>query len=349
MSRTDDILDKTKRKEPEAKKWKVIVGITLSLILCTSIYFGILYFSEPIIDDYLENSGGYPSLIYRAYNVYENESADYSNSIFLFGSSLVNAGIRPDKISSELSQHGYDNLTIYNLHISMDTPLLRSLEIQKTIESSPKMVIYGVTYRDVVDTTMHSDERFTLVHDKLEISEDALFLYNQKELELINTEPPADYSKKYLLSALEWAVKKQFTPKTLANASSNTTSPPPVELDIDELEFNADGARSIVWHPEISNERTRYMEALLYNVRTLEDAGIDVVLINMPLTPALSNKISNETRQNFFDLLNDTGANWYDFERAYGYEFFSDLVHASSYGSDLFAPVVADIIIQEMI
>ena len=33
MSRTDDILDKTKRKEPEAKKWKVVVGIVVGLVL----------------------------------------------------------------------------------------------------------------------------------------------------------------------------------------------------------------------------------------------------------------------------------------------------------------------------
>ena len=347
MSRTDNILDKTKRKEPEAKKWKVVVGIVISLVICATIYFGILYISEPIIDDYLENSGGYPSLIYRAYNVYEDESVDYSKSIFLFGSSLVNAGIRPDKVSSELNQKGYD-YTIYNLHISMDTPILRSLEIQKTIEASPKMVIYGVTYRDVVDTTMHSDERFTLVHDKLEIAENALFLYSQKELDLINTDPPADYNKKYILSALEWAVKKQLSPKTSVDNYVSTVPSSPVALNIDEIEAEANGARYLVWHPEISKESTRYMEALLYNVRTLEDAGVDVVLINMPLTPALSELISDETRQNFFDLLNETGASWYDYERAYGYEFFGDIVHASSYGSDLFAPVVADIIIQEM-
>ena len=348
MSRTDDILDKTKRKEPEVKKWKVVVGITLSLILCTSIYFGLLYFSEPIIDDYLENSGGYPSLIYRAYNVYENESADYSNSIFLFGSSLVNAGIRPDKVSSELVRQGYDNITIYNLHISMDTPLLRSLEIQKIIEASPNMIIYGVTYRDVVDTTMHSDERFTLVHNKLDISEDALYLYNQNELELINTAPPVDYNKKYLFGAWEYALKKQETAEPLLSDSITSAVSTPVRLDVNEIESEANGPRYIVWHPDISNTSTRYKDALLYNVRTLEDAGIDVILINMPLTPALSNLISNDTRKNFFNLLDETGASWYDFERAYGYEFFGDIVHASDYGSDLFAPVIADVIIQEM-
>ena len=37
MSRTDDILDKTKRKEPEAKKLVVVVGIIVSVFVA---YFG---------------------------------------------------------------------------------------------------------------------------------------------------------------------------------------------------------------------------------------------------------------------------------------------------------------------
>ena len=43
MSRTDDILDKTKRKEPEAKKWKVVVGIVVGLVFVFTVFSPFMY------------------------------------------------------------------------------------------------------------------------------------------------------------------------------------------------------------------------------------------------------------------------------------------------------------------
>ena len=49
MSKAEDILDKTKRGEPEAKKWKVVVGIVVGLVLVVGglggvwLAFGILF------------------------------------------------------------------------------------------------------------------------------------------------------------------------------------------------------------------------------------------------------------------------------------------------------------------
>ena len=41
MSKAEDILDKTKRGEPEAKKWKVVVGIVVGLVLAGGLLYQI--------------------------------------------------------------------------------------------------------------------------------------------------------------------------------------------------------------------------------------------------------------------------------------------------------------------
>ena len=102
------------------------------------------------------------------------------------------------------------------------------------------------------------------------------------------------------------------------------------------------------WHPIVTNESTRYKQALIYNVQTLQNAGIPVVLINMPLHPLTSEKITDESRQNFYDLLNETGAKWYDMELGCGDEYFFDSHHMTFYGATQFAPRMAELIISEV-
>lgn len=329
----DRLIEKTTEKD-EAKKWKVVVGIVVGISICFLMYFGLLLISEPIIDDYLSNVSPHPKATLYAYSIYDNTSANYSNSVFFMGSSIVGNAFKTDKISSVLAERGFSDITVYNLHMPMDTPLMRSMEIQKIIDSNPSMVIFGITYRDVMDVTW-SDDRTTLVYDSLKIRDDSLHLYNSYELNDIQTPPNFDHKKLYLLSAL----RTYFGDNVVQSAPLKT---------IDELKEQANTSDYLVWHPEIGTENTRYKDALVYNVRTLKDAGIDVVIINMPISPILSDLISNESRQNYFNILNNTTAVWYDFEKDYDYDFFKDLMHATDYGSTLFAPVVADIIIQEM-
>ena len=82
MSRTDDILDKTKRKEPEAKKWKVVVGIVIGLVLVFSVYFGIYCFAD--VDTYLETKE-----IVRLYDFYDLKVGENETAVYILGDSFV--------------------------------------------------------------------------------------------------------------------------------------------------------------------------------------------------------------------------------------------------------------------
>ena len=59
--------------------------------------------------------------------------------------------------------------------------------------------------------------------------------------------------------------------------------------------------------------------------------------------------LSQPIKQIFYGLLNQTGATWYDMERDYDSSFFRDTHHARfDTGALVFAPVMADLIIQEL-
>ena len=80
MSRTDDIIDKTKRKEPEAKKWKVVVGIVVGLFVGCLLFCGIWgYVVDPFIDEYLQNKKDVVAIYdFLELNVGEEETAVYN-------------------------------------------------------------------------------------------------------------------------------------------------------------------------------------------------------------------------------------------------------------------------------
>ncbi|HJJ41694.1 MAG TPA: hypothetical protein O0W90_00055, partial [Methanocorpusculum sp.] len=235
-----------------------------------------------------------------------------------------------------------------------DIPRDRSLEIQKIIDSKPSLIIYGVTYRSITDESSDSSflERVNLVHSRLDVREDSYFLFTNDELKMITTGPSFLYNKTFFRSALK---DKLFGKDDKTNKINYKIDPygdnhrkywGNLSDNSQIIRFSNDPHNK--WRPIVTNESTIYKEALIYNVKTLQDAGIPVIIINMPIHPLFSEKITDESRQNFFDLLNQTGAVWYDMERDYGDEFFYDSHHASFYGAHQFAPVMADLIIEQV-
>ena len=92
MSRTDDILDKTKRKEPEAKKWKVIAGIVIGLVL---VLVGWSFFISPIIEEYTSET----KQIVAAYDVFESNEGNMETTVYFVGSSIIMYGIYAEEIN----------------------------------------------------------------------------------------------------------------------------------------------------------------------------------------------------------------------------------------------------------
>lgn len=344
MSRTGDIIDKTKRKEPEAKKWKVVAGIVLGLVLAGGMFLGVMLVANQSINYYLEDTKD----VLHIYDFYDAKVGENQTAVYFIGSSIVGDAIYTPAINSYLKESGY-NITSYNLAMDGDIPLRRTVQIQNIIDSSPSLVIYGVTYRTVTSESWQP-ERVILVHDNLNIREDSLYLFSDEEIEDFHKVPDLYYKKTYLRNALTYI----HTPKI--GSWDYFTDPFGLEhrehrdslKDYGQI-LNESKNPNDPWRPIVTNESTRYKDALVYNVQTLQNAGIPVVIVNMPLHPLFSEQITDESKQNFTNLLNSTGASGiYDYECYYSDDFFRDSHHAFLRGALEFAPVMADLIIQEL-
>lgn len=331
-------------KEGTSSRTTVAVCVFAGVLIASGLFVAGMYAAEPVIDTYLNDT----KEIIHLYDFYDLKIGEEQTAVYFIGSSIIGCSVYPPYINQNLSAQGY-NITAYNLIISSDTPVRRSVEIQKIIDSSPSLVVFGVTYRSVTDETAWPDERVILVHDRLNVREDARHLYSPSEWNDLKTESTPNYKKKFLPSAIshfpsvsdsthDYLYDPYGVPKRVH--LSNTKNP---EKMLEEANDPTD-----IWHPVVTNESTRYKQALIYNVQTLQNAGIPVVLINMPLHPLTSEKITNESRRNFSDLLNETGAKWYDMEFGCGDEYFFDSHHMTFYGATQFAPRMADLIIEEV-
>lgn len=68
----------------------------------------------------------------------------------------------------------------------------------------------------------------------------------------------------------------------------------------------------------------------------------------MPIHPELSKVVSDESRNNYFNLLNQTGVAWYDYENYFNGDAFVDIHHVTFDSAKSFSSVFADLIIQEL-
>ncbi|HJJ29268.1 MAG TPA: hypothetical protein O0X70_07755 [Methanocorpusculum sp.] len=212
----------------------------------------------------------------------------------------------------------------------------------------------GESYNRVQYNSIN-EEHILLINDRISVPEDALRLYSDKQLDQINQKTMMYDKKRFWKSAIRHFFSKTdgkslttstdlygFTKGKNYRESAHAKQYP---------EKIIEDAESGTWSPKITEDMTRGKEALLYNVKKLQEAGIKVVIINMPLHPLVSEKITNESRQNYFDLLDQTGATWYDYEFAcQGDEYwYKDAHHLDPVtGAQKFAPLMADLIIQEM-
>lgn len=345
MSRTDDILDKTKRKEPEAKKWEVIVGIVVGLVLACGFFGLIFWFAD--VDEYLQQN----KEIINLYDFYDEKHGENTTAIYFIGSSIVAESIYPPLINEILAQNGYSNVTVYSAFLSGDTPITRSVQIQNIINSKPSFVIYGLMPRDIGANNWR-DEYFSLVSSRLNVREDSLYLYTPEQLASFDFDLNFFENKKYLLSALE--SKYVLKPHSTLDYSNDP-------LGIDYRKYISDTKNDVIISKNVNDSESRYRieseisekwtqnkEAFSYIISTLQKEGISVVAVNMPINPLLSEKISSDSYKNYYSLLNETEVTWYDLDGSISSDYFFDEVHMTFDGALAFAPIMADFIIQEM-
>ena len=194
MSRTDDIIDKTKRKEPEVKKWIVVIGIIVSVLIA---YFGFgFYLYSCGVWDVVDSK----AIVHRFdfYDEMKNTEHD-GKTVYFIGDSTVGHAMYPREINLQLEKQGYGDITTYNLVEDGCRIVKRTVEIQNIIDTNPDMVVIGVTY--LLGGGL-SEDRITLVHNQLDVRDDSLYLFTDNEKEMFNNYPSLIFLKTYLSSGI---------------------------------------------------------------------------------------------------------------------------------------------------
>lgn len=343
MLKIGDLLNRTIREDSEVKKSYVAIVVICSAILILGLFLGLYYIAD--VDTYLKDN----KEIINLYDFYDQKVGENETAIFFIGSSIVGTNIYPPEIN-RIIKANYTNITVYNLFESDDIPILRTLEIQKIIDAKPSLIIFGITYRSVYDIIEDASfyERTKLVNSRLDLRDDSLGLYTDDEK--MHFTPFSDFEKRmYLFSAIDYKFRGVHQS---INYSFDAYGGAEKRKSVNNTEQAKiawiNNPQMFKWHPDITNESTRNKDALIYTVKTLQDVGIPVIILNMPLHPNLSEKITDESRANYYTLLNKTGAIWYDFEKDYDEDYFNDGIHATFDGALKFAPRMADLIIEQV-
>ena len=350
----DKLIEKTTKKDGE-KKWKVVAGIILGLVLSLSILYGLYAVTEPIV----KSGDTSLSTIDNLYAFYDLNIGNEETAVYFLGSSLTSFEIYSPLIDEELQKRGYD-VTTYNLFVEADTPRLRALQIDEIIESQPALVIYGVSYRTITTNSLHHGRTLaSLSH--IEFTPELKRFYTDSEL--ISLNHGSFYQKGYVFENLKKAVQyigtastpsspKEISRETALRYAKDSTSSwvkkkSSETKDMDAVIKALDNPTND-WRPVVPSGDTLNKQAFMYNVKKLEEAGIPVVIINMPVSPLLSEKITDESRQNFYDYLDSTGVTWLDMENMYDDSHFFDYIHSTWEGSLDFSQEMVDLIIQEL-
>ena len=332
----DKIVEETKSKEGSAKKWTVVVGIIVGVLIGCVVFLGLFYVTEPLVDNMLSSEE-----IMLLFDFYDKMAESNETTVYFIGNSIVGTAVYAPLIDEKLLNQGY-NISSYNLLSDGETPLLRALQIEKIAESHPALVIYGMSYA-YVNQGNWIEERTVLAQGRYNLTPELASLYSEDEL--------ADLTRNLFFYKKGLLLRSTILPSSARTTENYVKEPYGIELRMDfdqakSIDKIQDTVNSSV--PVVTENMTRYKQALIYNIQTLQKAGIPVIIINMPIHPLLSEKITDETRQNYFDLLNLTGATWIDMETLYDDEHFRDTQHTTWNGSQDFSLNMVDLIIKQV-
>jgi len=315
-----------------------------------------------IIDSYPAGDVAYS----RVNNLLTFYNQPHNDDIFTIGSSYVAEGIDAYIVEKALLNQYHINRSVYNLANGGDTILNRVGETDYVVAAKPKLVLIGLSYRDFDNTsTILQDHVLLPYHSKqINLTEFSTF-FNTAQMSQI-TQSNQEFAmyrfiEKRKLSFISCYMfarnillsnykgnEVRYPNQHITNfkdpwfITSNYTEEEKKDLAHKLLGSNAslfDGNRNPV--PE---DMSPPKIALTYMIKNFQQNNIQVIIINMPINPMNSETINESSRKNLLKYLNSTGVSWYDFERLYPSEYFSDMHHLNAKGRANLSLKVAAII-----
>lgn len=346
MSKAEKVQNHLKSAD-EPKKWKAYVIVAVGVLVGVGLLFGVIWFAD--VDEYLQDNK-------QIINLYDFYSKDHSNStnVYLVGSSQIGRAVYTPLVNQILQDEGY-NISVFSLSVDSDLPIQRLTELQEIINSNPTLIIWGVSYRDFYnkkgyDSTYYlPDERFKLTHGKVKLTDGAREFYSQDFLDSLDRLPGLFYYKTFITSSYRYKFggNKSNINYTVDNYDYNYRIANTKSTSLDALKKQTSQITGY-WKNEVDiNSENRY--AFDYMIKEFNKQNIPVIVLSMPLHPLLSDTFTTKSIDNYFQILNETGVAYYDYEALFAdASDFSDMYHMSFSGAQKFSPLIADLIIQEL-
>ena len=274
---------------------------------------------------------------------YLQDFSSENELIFLIGSSNIgqlNTTLIHEKVSQKFPHH-----IVYNLAYNGDMPSERIKTIDEIIKLNPKIILYGITYRDFeVDL----------------IEKQPLFDPQQFFTDLITNEMGIDNKINPKFTTLE-IIRKTFSDTglfpsreliTLDNSPFFVfTSEQTTLANEIELKQQGDNQKPINIGSIIENKHVSDLNLI---IEKFQKNKIDVIVISTPLHQYSLDQISPETKANFSDILekirNIYNVKIYDFSDKYASEdIWANITHVSyNKKSNIYSDDITDIIITEL-
>lgn len=290
----------------------IIISLIISIAMEISVVPSYLHATNRVVNifDFYEHIGG-------------------NNNIYFIGTSQIGSDVDTRMIGPD----------VYNLGLSSDSPVRRLIELNQLIETTPVAVIIGLSHFGLNDILLNVSQADYIVPvaDRIKLDSDSRNIFTEEELKLIDANPIV-YNRKFIRGGLLAFIRRY--PSSPWNVT-NFTIPENFakNLTYQELIDNLKELNIVV-----SEKDCRQKQALNHTICELRKVGINVMILNMPLNPLLSAKISNDTRKNYFNFLNSTGVKYYDFETSCSGEYFVDLTHLNDAGRKHFTELLCPIV-----
>jgi len=298
------------------------LSVLVAAILLSCVLIQIL--TSVAIDPYLHATNRYVNY----FDFYANNKEE--NKIYFIGSSFVEYGVNASEVERAMNY----SYKAYNLGISADTKN-RVVELDSLLKSNPKIVVYGVSYNSFyndsfVEQFPNLKNRIGFVTDRVKLDPYSLQLFNSTERSLIqqNYLYLLAYKRYLLIPSLKMTLASRLNIKydTPQDFSFKEWNFP--ELII--CNYTREQFKNHVYKAFRADNNNK--KAFRHIVESMNEQGIHVIIVNMPLNPNCSFWISNESRRNYLDLVANVGCPYHDLEALCSPMEFKDHGHANSLG-----------------
>jgi hypothetical protein len=314
---------------------KIVLAVSIAFIIT----FGSLYFTI----NFSQNS---ERIDYKK-EFFSNQLTTDKNKILLLGSSHI-GHLNMTHITNEIIEKK-PNFIVYNLADNGDTPKIRHNDLEQIINLEPKLILYGISYRDFNELSKLENSQAIDFDIKNSIEKSI-----PEELKSIN---PQLLTRKAIRTALDdlniiekptYEIKPPNTPFFALG-----------ELQTKIISENELKRQLLIVLPEpskiqinLENENVKKFYSI---IKKLHENKIKTVIFTTPVHDIYLNEISDTSINTFNDIKKEisekNNIKIYDFENRYSeLEIWNNLDHiAYNKKSIIFSDEIANIIIKEII